>query len=138
MTTDASTARLSAAEPSTAELSPPRRARRARDWVLVGIGLPGAIALILFQYVPLLGNVIAFQDYQPYLRISEAPWVGLDNFSFLWQRNEAFLNALANTVTTQYPSATSPRIALVPPLLVAASSRCIAATNDTQEFAAGL
>lgn len=69
-----------------------------RDKLLIGIGLPGAIVLILFQYLPILGNVIAFQDYQPYLNISEAPFVGLQNFSFLWDGNAAFLNALVNTL----------------------------------------
>jgi len=72
--------------------------RLRRDGLLVALGLPGAIALILFQYVPLLGNVIAFQDYQPYLEITEAPFVGLENFSFLWDGNPEFLNALTNTL----------------------------------------
>ena len=49
--------------------------------LLLLLGLPGALALIAFHYVPLLGNVIAFQDYQPYLGISESDWVGLSNFS---------------------------------------------------------
>lgn len=72
--------------------------RLMRDRLAVGIGLPGAIALILFCYVPLLGNVIAFQDYQPYLDITEAPFVGLSNFSFLWNGDPAFLIALRNTL----------------------------------------
>jgi putative aldouronate transport system permease protein len=72
--------------------------RLGRDKLLVGIGLPGAIVLVLFQYVPILGNIIAFQDYQPYLNITEAPFVGLSNFSFLWDGNQAFLNALVNTL----------------------------------------
>ncbi len=66
--------------------------------LLLLLGLPGALALIAFHYVPLLGNVIAFQDYQPYLGISESDWVGVSNFSFLWDGNPEFLNALKNTV----------------------------------------
>lgn len=62
------------------------------------LGLPGGIALLLFHYVPLLGNVIAFQDYQPYLGFSESDWVGISNFSFLWDGNPEFLNALWNTL----------------------------------------
>jgi putative aldouronate transport system permease protein len=62
------------------------------------LGLPGGIALLLFHYVPLLGNVIAFQDYQPYLGFSESDWVGIANFSFLWDGNPEFLNALWNTL----------------------------------------
>jgi putative aldouronate transport system permease protein len=72
--------------------------RLRRDKLLVVLGLPGAIALILFQWVPLLGNVIAFQEYQPYLEITEAPFVGLENFSFLWNFNASFMNALVNTL----------------------------------------
>ena len=58
------------------------------------LGIPGALALLLFHYLPLLGNVIAFQDYQPYLGITESEWVGFSNFSFLWDGNPEFLNAL--------------------------------------------
>jgi putative aldouronate transport system permease protein len=76
-----------------------RRRRLTRDQVLIlALGLPGGLALVLFHYVPLLGNVIAFQDYQPYLDITEAPFVGFSNFSFLWDGNPDFLNALWNTV----------------------------------------
>jgi len=72
--------------------------RLSRDWLLVLLGLPGAIALILFQYVPLLGNVIAFQDYQPYLGITASPWVALQNFSIIVNGDPAFLGALKNTL----------------------------------------
>jgi putative aldouronate transport system permease protein len=48
--------------------------------------------------VPLLGNAIAFQDYQPYLGFTESEWVGFSNFSFLWDGNPEFRNALINTL----------------------------------------
>jgi len=71
----------------------------SRDTLLVLLlGIPGALALILFHYLPLLGNVIAFQDYQPYLGLTESEWVGFSNFAFLWDGNPEFLNALWNTV----------------------------------------
>ena len=83
----------------TAARPPRRRSRLTRDKVLILLlGLPGGIALVLFHYVPLLGNVIAFQDYQPYLEITQAPFVGFANFSFLWDGNPDFRNALWNTV----------------------------------------
>ena len=76
-----------------------QRPRMSRDkLLLVALGLPGGIALLLFHYVPLLGNVIAFQDYQPYLGLTESEWVGWSNFSFLWDGNPEFRNALWNTV----------------------------------------
>jgi putative aldouronate transport system permease protein len=78
---------------------PPRRRRLTGDkLLLVALGIPGAVALIMFHYLPLIGNVIAFQDYQPYLGISESEWVGLSNFSFLIDGNPEFLNALKNTL----------------------------------------
>ena len=72
--------------------------RLSRDKVFVLLGLPGALALILFHYLPLAGNVIAFQDYQPFLGFRESQWVGLSNFSFLVQGDHQFLNALINTL----------------------------------------
>lgn len=58
---------------------------------------PGALCLLLFFYVPILGNVIAFQDYQPYLTIWEAPFVGLENFADLVD-DDRFGLALRNTL----------------------------------------
>jgi putative aldouronate transport system permease protein len=80
--------------------APPHHRRKlSRDQLLVLLlGIPGALALVLFHYLPLLGNVIAFQDYQPYLGFTESEWVGFSNFSFLWDGNPEFLNALWNTV----------------------------------------
>ncbi|SDD81145.1 putative aldouronate transport system permease protein [Auraticoccus monumenti] len=85
--------------PGTATVArPSAMTRLSRDKLLVLLGLPGAIALLMFQYVPLLGNVIAFQDYQPYLGIGESEFVGLTNFSFLFDGNQEFLTALYNTI----------------------------------------
>jgi putative aldouronate transport system permease protein len=72
--------------------------RFRRDRFLLLIGLPGIVLLVLFHYVPLLGNVIAFKDYQPYLGITEAPWVGLDNFRVVIDGDPDFVNALVNTL----------------------------------------
>ena len=52
-----------------------------RDWQMLVLMIPGAVFLLLFFYIPIFGNVIAFQDYQPYYEITEAPFVGLDNFA---------------------------------------------------------
>lgn len=71
-------------------------ARIRRDRILLVLAFPGILLLLLFRYVPLLGNVIAFQDFQPFLGIWHSEWVGLTNFTILTQPD--FLNALKNTV----------------------------------------
>ncbi|WP_033434970.1 ABC transporter permease [Saccharothrix syringae] len=65
--------------------SPPARrsswARRLRrDWVLLLMVAPAIGLLVVFHYVPLLGNVVAFQDYSPYVGIAGSPWTGFANF----------------------------------------------------------
>lgn len=74
------------------------RARWRRDLILVMCLGPGTIVLLLFHYIPMLGNVISFQDYQPFLGFSQSPWVGLENFSVIFNGDPQFLNALFNTL----------------------------------------
>lgn len=59
--------------------------------------VPGALLFIVFHYVPLLGNIIAFQDYLPYVGFTESPFVGLANFERLFT-DDAFWQALQNTL----------------------------------------
>ncbi|HEX3815221.1 MAG TPA: ABC transporter permease subunit [Mycobacteriales bacterium] len=75
-----------------------RLQRLRRDKGLVFFALPGLCALLLFHYVPLLGNVIAFQDYQPFLGITGSEWTGFANFSVIFNGDPAFLHALENTL----------------------------------------
>jgi putative aldouronate transport system permease protein len=59
--------------------------------------LPGVIYFILFIYFPMLGNVIAFKNYSPFIGIMDSPWVGLDNFERLLT-DPGFKQALINTI----------------------------------------
>ncbi len=71
--------------------------RIVRDrWMYVFI-LPGVLFFVIFNYLPLLGNIIAFQQYSPFLGFSGSPWVGLDNFRRLFTDPD-FKTALVNTV----------------------------------------
>jgi putative aldouronate transport system permease protein len=72
--------------------------RARRDKVLLLLALPGILSLLLFHYLPLLGNVIAFKDYQPYIGIVDSPWVGFANFTVITGGDPVFLNALGNTL----------------------------------------
>ncbi|WP_440901360.1 ABC transporter permease [Actinosynnema sp.] len=51
-----------------------------RDWPMLLMVGPAALVLVVFHYVPLLGNVVAFQDYSPYTGILASTWTGLSNF----------------------------------------------------------
>jgi putative aldouronate transport system permease protein len=72
-----------------------RRLWRAR-WLYLFI-LPGFVYFVVFRYVPLLGNVVAWQDYSPFLGISGSPWIAWDNFARLLTDPEV-ANALVNTL----------------------------------------
>lgn len=53
-------------------------------WMYV-LALPGILFFVLFQYLPMLGNIIAFQDYSPFLGFFDSPWVGFDNFARIFR-----------------------------------------------------
>ncbi|MFZ8764959.1 ABC transporter permease [Enterococcus diestrammenae] len=60
------------------------------------LAAPGLIWLVLFFYIPVLGNVVAFKDFRfsegGFLQsILNSEWVGWDNFKFLFQSNNAFI-----------------------------------------------
>lgn len=63
---------------------------------MLALAAPGIVYFILFYYLPLLGYVIAFQDYQPFLGF-ESPWVGWDNFRDML-RDPRFWQAVSNTL----------------------------------------
>jgi putative aldouronate transport system permease protein len=65
-------------------------------WMYLFI-VPGALYFLVFEYLPLLGNVIAFQDFSPFLGIGGSPFIGLDNFRRLLTDAD-FKLALVNTV----------------------------------------
>jgi putative aldouronate transport system permease protein len=46
--------------------------------------LPGLVLLILFSYFPIYGVALAFQKFNPGLGVAKSPWVGLDNFRYLF------------------------------------------------------
>lgn len=89
--------------PGKGELSTPRGrtvsflVKLRRDYPVLVMIAPAVIVLALFTYIPLAGNVIAFMDYVPFLGFQGSQWVGLDNFTKLFE-DEAFWRALINTL----------------------------------------
>ncbi|GAB3536795.1 ABC transporter permease subunit [Arthrobacter tecti] len=59
--------------------------------------LPATLLILVFTYIPLLGNVVAFMDFVPYLPLTESPWVGFANFTAMFE-DPAFWTALWNTL----------------------------------------
>lgn len=77
--------------------SAPWRTRLRRDRSLLLMTLPLVVLLLVFAYVPILGNVIAFQDYSPFVGIRSSEFVGLENFQRVIA-DSAFWNAVTNTL----------------------------------------
>jgi putative aldouronate transport system permease protein len=82
----------------------PFRARLRRDWPLLLMTLPGASVLLVFHYLPALGNVVAFQDYNPWAGDSPiqaflgSEWIGFGNFENLFS-SDAFWESVWNTLS---------------------------------------
>jgi putative aldouronate transport system permease protein len=80
------------------------RTRLRGDWPLLVMTLPAAFVLLIFHYVPTLGNVIAFQDYNPFEgnnpfeAFLHSEWIGFGNFQTLFE-DPAFWDAVRNTLS---------------------------------------
>ena len=58
--------------------------------------LPGVLWLVLFFYIPVLGNVVAFKDYRHTGNgfidsVMKSEWIGFDNFKFLFNSSDAYV-----------------------------------------------
>ena len=71
--------------------------RLRRDRSLILMTLPMVVLLLVFAYIPILGNVIAFQDYSPFVGIRNSPWAGMQQFERVLT-DPLFWNAVKNTL----------------------------------------
>jgi len=60
--------------------------------------LPGMILLAIFSFTPMFGIIMAFQNYMPARGIAKSPWVGMDNFIFMFQMPDS-KQIFINTIT---------------------------------------
>nr|WP_062496861.1 ABC transporter permease subunit [Paenibacillus sp. 32O-W] len=51
-----------------------------RDRYLYLLILPGVLFFLVYRYIPMLGIVIAFQNFSPFLGFRGSEWVGLQHF----------------------------------------------------------
>ena len=62
--------------------------------------MPAVIVAVVFYYFPMVGNIIAFQDFVPSRGMGvffRSEWIGLENFKYIFGMAD-FRNVLANTV----------------------------------------
>ena len=67
------------------------------QWPLHLMLLPGVILTIMFSYYPMLGVILAFQNFNPRLGIWGSPIVGMRHFEFMFRMPE-FRQVIFNTV----------------------------------------
>lgn len=65
--------------------------------VLFLIALPGLLHFLIFKYIPLAGNIIAFQDFNLFQGFLHSKWVGLKHFIYMFNYPEFFM-VLRNTL----------------------------------------
>lgn len=95
MTVDAARKPLGAGAPKR------RRALFTRIWRrkwVYAMFLPAAVWYLAFCYGPLFGTVAAFQKFNFRLGFFASPFVGLQNFKYLFTRDLMFLQAVRNTL----------------------------------------
>ncbi len=62
----------------------------SRNKVLLIMLIPTLVYVIIFSYIPMAGIVLAFKNYRYADGIFGSPWVGLDNFKFLFVSNKVW------------------------------------------------
>ncbi|MFD2329601.1 ABC transporter permease [Cohnella sp. GCM10020058] len=70
--------------------------RLKRNKMFLLMVLPATLWFVLLKYLPIVGNLIAFQQFAYdskglFHGIWKAKWVGFDNFKFLFQTSDAYL-----------------------------------------------
>lgn len=63
-------------------------------WVML---VPALIWLIMFQFVPMFGIIMAFQDFNPGLGFLGSEWIGLENFRYMLELSDVRV-VLQNTL----------------------------------------
>jgi len=80
----------------------PRRAKKLKDrlWrerYLFLLLMPGLLYFIVYRYIPMLGNIIAFQDFSPFRGFLNSEWVGFQHFKTIFSDQEV-IRVLWNTL----------------------------------------
>lgn len=68
-----------------------------RTWPLHLFLLPSVLLLIVYNYIPMAGFVIGFQDFKPWLGLFHSPFVGLKHFEYMFNNPQA-IQVIWNTL----------------------------------------
>lgn len=63
--------------------------------------LPGLVWFAIFAYLPMGGLTLAFKDYHARLGIWGSPWIGFENFRYLF-RDPAFIKSVWRTLAVNF------------------------------------
>lgn len=78
-----------------------KKGRRLRDrksnLQMLAMCVPAMLKLLIFAYIPMVGIVMAFQDYSPSKGFFGSDWVGFENFEFFFKSND-WVRIIYNTV----------------------------------------
>lgn len=66
-------------------------------WPYYVMVIPGVVFFLIFKYIPMLGSIIAFQDYNVFKGIFGSDWVGFKNFKALITYPD-FIRIFTNTL----------------------------------------
>lgn len=62
-----------------------------KHWMLWLMAMPAVLCLIIFNYIPMVGLVMAFQDLDFAKGIFTSPFIGFKNFEFLFASTDAWI-----------------------------------------------
>ena len=68
-----------------------------KNWEFLLMVLPGTLFVLVFSYLPMIGILIAFKSIDYSKGIIMSPWVGLQNFRFLFDNPDVWI-ILRNTI----------------------------------------
>ena len=62
-----------------------------KHWALILFMVPGLLYLLINNYLPMFGIAIAFKKVNYTIGIWKSPWVGFDNFTYLFKTKDAYV-----------------------------------------------
>lgn len=83
---------------SASVLNKRKKKKLKTDYMLCCMLIPGFIYLAIFEFLPLFGIVIGFQDFKLSKGVFGSKWIGLDNFKYIFTMYPNFWRIVKNTV----------------------------------------